>query len=72
MLAVAIDTWQIMIVGLHGPDVVTLPRKRFRCIFAHTRVYQQRCAIWIDNKGTYIVVVVALTVCATLHDLQVG
>ena len=56
-----------MIARLHGPDGVALVAEGLGGVLSDTWVNEQGLIVSIDNKGAYVVVIMALVVMATLH-----
>ena len=56
-----------MILRLHGPDVIAVVAEGFRRIFSYAGVDEERFVIYIDDKRTYIIMIVILTIVAALH-----
>ena len=83
LLVNAVNLGQIMILRLHGPDVIAILTKSLSGIFSHSRIDEERFIVTIDDKRAHIVVVMAFAIMSALHghkevpatcchDLQIG
>jgi len=62
----AVDGRQVVVAGLHGPDLITLRAERLGSVIAHARVDDYGVAVGVDDEVADVVVVVALGVVSAL------
>lgn len=65
--AVIHEGGQVVIPGLHGPDIVTVGREGLLRVRFHTGVDEERLSVLVNGEAANVVVVMAVVVVSALH-----
>ena len=58
----AVNGGDVVIRGLHGPDIVPIGTERFSRVCLDARIYEHRLTVVVDDERTDIVMIMTLSI----------
>lgn len=67
MLIQTLQSGQIMVAGLHGPDFIPLGGEGLSGIAFHPHIHQNRLSVFVEGQAARVVVIVIVVVVSGLY-----